>query len=99
MTLQELRDAGYKVRCRHTRKFKVAIPKLITHTYAQLQPATYPHELCSKGGYTVVWIEKDNITVGQGLSKCSDQDNFCKRTGFVKALGRAVGQLKDEDHG
>jgi hypothetical protein len=40
-----------------------------------------------KGGKTVAYEEADGVVV-YAVAKCHERDNFCRRTGRVKAEGR-----------
>ena len=42
-----------------------------------------------KGGTTVCLLAEEGEVLARGISVCSKTDQFCRKTGKVKALGRA----------
>lgn len=54
-----------------------------------------PLRVSPRGGYTEVTVRTaEGEEVAKGVAVCSMQDNFVKRVGFVKAVGRLTGELK-----
>lgn len=87
MTVQELRNRGYKVRVLHNRlyngyhKWQVGAREHI-QKYAPIDPDT-------KGGSTQVVIDSPNGEHFQGLAICSKKENYNKKMGVRIALGRS----------
>lgn len=82
MTVHELRKQGFTVKVRHTR------------IYSETQKLDgISYDVLPKGGLTDVAIYKDNAFLANGMAKCSDHDNYCKKLGTKIALGRAVKEL------
>ena len=81
MTVQQLRNNGYKVKVLHFRNpvlpFKGDFNDYMKHP-------KYP-----KGGSTQVIIDTPNGDRFVGTSKCSEQDNYNKKLGVRIALGRS----------
>lgn len=51
--------------------------------------------LAPKGGSTFVWIAGPNgETLATGTARCSEEDQFCRRTGLEIALKRAILELE-----
>lgn len=87
MTVQELRNNGYKVRVLHNRlyngyhKWQVGARD---HTRY-----TGPIDADAKGGSTQVIIDSPNGEHFQGLAICSKKENYNKKMGVRIALGRS----------
>ena len=87
MTVQQLRNAGYKVRVLHNRlyngyhKWQVGAREHI-QKYAPIDPD-------SKGGSTQVVIDSPDGQHYQGLAICSKKENYNKKMGVRIALGRS----------
>ena len=88
MTIQQLRNSGYKVRVLHNRlyngyyKWQVGSkPNQSVHGYAPIDPDT-------KGGSTQIVIDSPNGNHYEGLAICSKKENYNKRLGVRIALGR-----------
>lgn len=87
MTVQQLRNMGYKVRVLHNRlyngyhKWQVGA-KDSAKNYGPLDPD-------SKGGSTQVIIDSPNGEHFQGLAMCSKKENYNKKMGVRIALGRS----------
>ena len=48
-----------------------------------------------KGGVTsAIIIDEDGEIISSGVAVCSDQDNFCRRTGRAIAVGRAFKKIR-----
>lgn len=79
MTIQELRNNGYKVRVLHFRD-KVFKNKMDSNQHGYDSP---------KGGLTRVIIDSPTGEHFEGQSKCSKKDNYNKKLGVRIALGRS----------
>lgn len=79
MTVQELRNLGYKVRVLHFRErfFK---PRMDTSINGYESP---------KGGHTRVIIDSPNGNHYEGTAICSKRDNYNKKLGVKIAIGRS----------
>lgn len=92
MTVQELRNKGYKVRVLHNRlyngyhKWQVGARDSAAFSGRPIDPD-------SKGGSTQVIIDSPNGEHFQGLAICSQKENYDKKMGVRIALGRS-GVLK-----
>lgn len=84
MTIQELRNAGYKVRVLHNRLYngyhKWQVGSKPQH-YGPIDPD-------AKGGSTQVVIDSPSGEHFQGLAICSKKENYNKKLGVRIALGR-----------
>lgn len=86
MTVQELRNKGFKVKVLHHRlyngyhKWQVGNRNHIEN-YGPLDPDT-------KGGSTHVVVDCPNGEHYEGIALCSLKDNFNKKLGVKIALGR-----------
>lgn len=87
MTIQQLRNMGYKVRVLHNRlyngyhKWQVGAVES-AYRYGPIDPD-------SKGGSTQVIIDSPNGEHFQGLAICSKKENYNKKMGVRIALGRS----------
>jgi hypothetical protein len=88
MTIQQLRNSGYKVRVLHNRlyngyyKWQVGSkPNQSVHGYAPIDPDT-------KGGSTQIVIDSPHGNHYEGLAICSKKENYNKKLGVRIALGR-----------
>lgn len=82
MTVEKLRKNNYKVRVIHSRRTEHGV--VLPYYIVRGKP------LDAKGGSTRVEITTPN---GQELSaeaRCSNKDNFNRKTGLAIALGRAL---------
>jgi hypothetical protein len=84
MTVQELRNAGYKVRVLHNRLY---------NGYHKWQVGNKPLnsgpiDPDAKGGSTQVIIDSSSGEHFQGLAICSKKENYNKKLGVKIALGR-----------
>lgn len=75
MTVQELRNKGYKVRVLH-------------HRYCDGYYTRRGHGADAKGGATQIIIDSPTGENYQGLAICSEKDNYNKKLGVKIALGR-----------
>ena len=75
VTVQDLRNAGYKVRVTHQRQWK---------------DDTFSHKsLNAKGGFTTVEVRTPLGQELIGNARCSNNDTYNKKLGVRIALGRA----------
>ena len=94
MTIQELRDKGYKVKVFHNRlyngyhKWQVGSRPPIGYMDAPIDPDT-------KGGSTEIIIDSPSGERFQGLAICSKKENYSKKIGVRIALGRS-GVVKND---
>jgi hypothetical protein len=87
MTVQQLRNNGYKVRVLHFREY---IDKQRFCGFSSV--------LSQKGGTTQVIIDGPNGDHFEGIAKCSKKDNYDKKLGVRIAIGRSGvmnGQLQN----
>lgn len=89
MTVQELRNSGYKVKVLHNRLYN-GYQKWETlgddYTFAKALGVAGPDP---KGGSTQVIIDSPNGQHFEGHSICSKKDNYDKKMGVRIALGRS----------
>lgn len=76
MTVQELRNLGYKVKVLHHRRHRLEGKEGMTQFY-------HP-----KGGITQIIVDSPSGDHFEGRAKCSDRDNYNKKLGVRIALGR-----------
>jgi len=88
MTVQQLRNSGYKVRVLHNRlyngyyKWQVGSkPNHSVHGYGPIDADT-------KGGSTQIIIDSPSGDHYEGLAICSKKENYNKKLGVRIALGR-----------
>ena len=87
MTVQELRNKGFKVKVLHNRlymgrfKWQTANPSVII--------GSSPLETDTKGGSTHIIIDSPNGFHFEGVALCSRNDNYDKKLGVRIALGRS----------
>lgn len=88
MTVQELRNRGYKVRVLHNRlyngyhKWQVGAVESARYNYGPIDPD-------SKGGSTQVVIDSPDGKHFSGFAICSKKENYDKKMGVRIALGRS----------
>lgn len=91
-TINELENRGFEVNVKHVR---VGMNSNGVEGWA---PAWKLKEenmiVLGKGGQTLVSINAEGQEIAFGLATCCEADNFNKRVGTSKALGRAIGDLK-----
>jgi len=83
-TVKELRQSGYKVKCLHFRN---------KTNFLAGQWLEYPIN-APKGGKTEVQLIDPNGIKARGEAKCSEKENYCRKTGVKIALGRALKELE-----
>ena len=87
MTIQQLRNDGYKVRVLHNRlyngyyKWQVGSKPSGDHGYGPIDPDT-------KGGSTQIVVDRPTGDHYEGLATCSKKENYNKKLGVRIALGR-----------
>jgi len=87
MTVQQLRNSGYKVRVLHNRlyngyyKWQVGSKPAEGYGYGPIDPDT-------KGGSTQIIIDSPHGSHYEGLAICSKKENYNKKLGVRIALGR-----------
>lgn len=87
MTIQQLRNDGYKVRVLHNRlyngyyKWQVGSKPKSDHGYGPIDPDT-------KGGSTQIVVDSPSGEHYEGLAICSKKENYNKKLGVRIALGR-----------
>lgn len=87
MTVQELRNRGYKVRVLHNRlyngyhKWQVGSRDCRAFSGVPIDPD-------AKGGSTQIIIDSPSGKHFQGVAICSKKDNYNKKLGVRIALGR-----------
>jgi hypothetical protein len=103
MTVQQLRNSGYKVRVLHNRlyngyyKWQVGSKPSGDHGYTPIDPDT-------KGGSTQIVVDSPSGEHYVGLAICSNKDNYNKKLGVRIALGRcsiekALGVQEEQTNG
>lgn len=96
VTIKALRDSGYRVRIRHTRRYVRTEDILYTPCEG---PSFTDAEISSRyilspyGGYTEASIFDENGNEYNGFTECSLKDNFNKKVGVNKALNRAAAEM------
>jgi len=88
VTIQKLRQAGFKVRVLHARHYETVD--------ATLRMSGPIRRLSGKGGNTRIEITTpDKQTTVAGIAKCSLQDSFDRKLGNQIALGRALTEFQE----
>lgn len=97
VTVESLRQQGYRVRCLHKRYFGGYADGFVTRKefceneqemYGDMA-YSYNEAVLPYGGETVVEITTPEGVDLVGVAKCSIKDNYCKKKGVAIALGRA----------
>jgi hypothetical protein len=93
MTIQELRNDGYKVKVFHNRLYNGYHSWQVGgHEYIQ---QNFPVDPDTKGGSTQIIIDSPSGERFQGLAICSKKENYSKKIGVRIALGRS-GVVKND---
>jgi hypothetical protein len=82
ITQDALKKLGFRVDCTHLRDW-----------HWLCRPGKPDVKVMSPGGRTFVKLTLGRMEF-EGVSVCGPTDNFCRRTGFTKAAGRAFAQAK-----
>lgn len=84
MTVQELRNKGYKVKVLHNRLYRGRFKwQAVNHNFdGIIDPDT-------KGGSTHIIIDSPKGDHFEGVALCSKMDNYDKKLGVRIALGRS----------
>lgn len=91
MTVQDLRKRGFKVYVQHRRMYEHGASIVGPFNYSEAQRlGLYSNELTACGGDTLVEIFRNGHLIGKGEAKCSWKDNFCRKTGMMLAIERAL---------
>ena len=91
MTIEELRQQGYKVWVEHMRRCSDG--EMRTLAEARMASA----ELLPHGGFTFVSLIKDEMIIAETSSRCSNRDNFSRKRGLLIALGRMKKRLDAQE--
>lgn len=87
MTVQELRNKGFKVRVLHNRLYNGYHKWQVGgHEYIQRNAPVDPD---AKGGSTEIVIDSPSGEHYHGLAICSKKENYNKKMGVRIALGRS----------
>lgn len=96
MTVQQLRNNGYKVKVLHYRLYdgkQYSYKDILSIYRTSIKPKPD-----SKGGSTILIIDSPTGEHFEGISRCSKKDNYDKKLGVRIALGRSGvtnGQLQN----
>ena len=82
--INELKAKGWEVDVIHERRYDL-IPKL----------NGIKKQVRARGGRTLVIMTNHNRQVISGIAVCADEDNYCKRTGRLIAMARALVQIPE----
>jgi hypothetical protein len=85
MTVQELRNMGFKVKVLHNRLYKGKF-KWQTSDNSKISGPIDPD---TKGGSTHLIIDSPTGSHYEGIALCSRNDNYDKKLGVRIALGRS----------
>lgn len=104
MTVQQLRDNGFKVSVAHYRLEPLQPGEFwmdgegcwhtsdLTHQRKIKEKGRKPYP---RGGMTFVAITSPDGVTSNAYAACSMSDNYCKKTGRDIAIGRALKKLRD----
>jgi hypothetical protein len=81
MTVQQLRNNGYKVKVLHNRLYNGYYSWQVGHNFESINPDT-------KGGSTEIIIDSPSGQHFHGIAICSRKENYDKKLGVRIALGR-----------
>lgn len=87
----ELRKAGWKVRVSHYRFYLTDWGLELLHRSQLSEFDDIPPE--PRGGETVVELLSPQGMEAIGVARCNQSDNYNRRYGVMKALGRAISNL------
>lgn len=87
MTIQQLRNNGYKVRVHHNRLYKGYYKwQVVNRDHMRYDGPIDPD---SKGGSTEITIDSPDGHHFKGMAICSNKENYNKKLGVRIALGRS----------
>lgn len=98
MNVAELRKNGWRVRVSHYRFYETDWNFHELLHRSELDEFTNPTPE-PRGGLTEVEVLSPDGKTSIGVARCALEDNYCKKFGVIKALGRAIGQLNKEEEG
>jgi hypothetical protein len=84
MTIQQLRNSGYKVKVLHNRLYKGKFKWQRVSSVV----GSGPIDPDTKGGSTHIIVDSPYGSHYEGLAFCSNKDNYNKKLGVRIALGR-----------
>ena len=84
MTVQQLRNNGYKVKVLHNRLYNGSFALQVANTQNMNGPI-YPD---TKGGSTEIIIDSPSGEHFHGIAICSRKENYDKKLGVRIAIGR-----------
>jgi hypothetical protein len=88
MTIQQLRNSGYKVRVSHNRLYKGYHRWQVGSRHTSSDYGYGPIDPDTKGGSTQIIIDSPHGRHYEGLAICSKKENYNKKLGVRIALGR-----------
>ena len=92
LTIQELKSRGYSVAVRHLRYPVSSRVKMDFNLYPQSKMTVHPSP---RGGQTEVSLMSPDGKKAFGVARCNLVDNFNRRLGVRKALGRAWSNIQN----
>jgi hypothetical protein len=99
MCINQLRDAGYKVRVHHLRKYRSISESLTRHQFEVQYQSSYAAWILPNGGSTVVELTTPDGVEVSGTAVCSEKDQYNRKLGLKIALGRAIAMEKSSNMG
>lgn len=107
--IDKLKDEGYDVTLRYERTTPLHVAAALHQREAVgdrlALPKTFPvrdlraqgSEISPYGGKVTAIISLEGEEIARGESVCSPVDNFNQHEGRIKALGRAIGALREKE--
>ncbi len=103
-TVESIRAEGLQVMVRHTRLTMPGEPMVVTFEFGMHSArgigtqantiSCFESKYNPKGGMTEVWVkDPSNGYEYHGMARCSKKDSYCKKTGVMIALSRALDQM------
>lgn len=93
MTVQQLRQDGYKIRVSHYRRIQGPNKDFYYGFKSTVKPIS-GEVIQQKGGKTIVTVTTPDGISTFGEALCSRKDHFCYKRGCQIALGRAMAKLE-----
>jgi hypothetical protein len=97
--IKNLRNQGYKIYVTHFRyvfdKYGPRGAEYKLKPLPEIRKENSQHLINTKGGLTIAKIELDGEEKASATSVCSMDDDFVKKSGVNRALGKAVHFLKN----